>query len=172
MDLKFALFAMFAFILASCASPVAPTTAPNSGAPVALENTQWRLVSFGAREEQTPVLPETDVTLQFGTGGVVSGTGGCNSFGGKYTLENNMLALTEVNSTLRACLDETANQQEQRYLQALQSTGRVEQNGDRLTIEYDDGNSILTFNRATASAPPSQVWQASGGIWNVSHSES
>jgi heat shock protein HslJ len=80
----------------------------------------------------------------------VGGNSGCNSFGGKYSLTNDMLVLSELNSTLRACLDENANQQEQRYLEALQTTGKVELAGDQLKIQYDGGNSVLTFNRATS----------------------
>jgi heat shock protein HslJ len=151
MKLKIFLFAAMALVLAGCAAnplnPAAPTTA---GAPVALENTQWRLASFGAVGSEAPVLPGSDVTLQFGADGTVGGNSGCNSFGGKYSLTNDMLVLSELNSTLRACLDENANQQEQRYLEALQTTGKVELAGDQLKIQYDGGNSVLTFNRATS----------------------
>ncbi len=110
-----------------------------------LENTQWKLASFGPAASAVPVLPGTNVTLRFEAGGQVTGTSGCNSFGGQYKLNGNTIAFDQVISTLRACADPNVQQQEQRYLEALNSTGKFELTASSLKIWYDNGNSVLNL---------------------------
>lgn len=122
-------------LLGACAAAAAP----------GLENTKWKLVSFGPSATPTPVLPGADVTLQFAAGGQVTGSSGCNSFGGQYKLNGNNISFDQLISTLRACVDPNVNQQEQRYLDALNSTGKVELTTSSLKIWYDNGNSVLNL---------------------------
>jgi len=50
--------------------------------------------------------------------------------------------------TLRACVDDSANQQEAKYMDALDSAGRYELTGGELTIFYNGGASALHYVKA------------------------
>jgi heat shock protein HslJ len=123
-----------------------PTSASN-----ALENTQWQLLSFGASGSESTPSAGAPITLIFDAGGQVSGQAGCNSFGGSYQVQGDTLVFGELVSTLMACADPTVMEQEQQYLQALQSAGRFEVTADRLTIWYDNESSQLNFEPLAAS---------------------
>lgn len=117
-----------------------------AAADVDLANTQWALNSFGPLTDVRPVLDGTTLTLEFEAGNQAGGEGGCNSFGTGYEVEGNTLTFEQVTSTLRACAEEARNDQEQRYLAALQSAGTFAVTEDgRLTIWYDGGHAVLNF---------------------------
>lgn len=126
------------------------TVTPDSEA--GLANSQWRLVSFGAPGAETPVIEGSTVTLEFGAGSQAGGSGGCNSYGGEYQVQGGALSVSQIVSTLMACVDERVTQQEQQYFQALEAAGRFELAADQLTIWYDDGQGVLNFVRASATA--------------------
>jgi heat shock protein HslJ len=116
-------------------------------AEVGLEGTQWILLSLGRPGEEAPVIEATEVTLSFEAGNQAGGSAGCNTFGGDYEVTDNSLAFSQVVSTLRACAEEPLNEQEQRYLAALQSAGGFAVSEAQLTIWYDDGQGVLNFVR-------------------------
>ena len=125
------------------AEPTVPSSAENS-----LANTQWTLVSFGTRGAETSLVEGSAITLEFGEDGQAVGSGGCNSYGSKYQVQDNRLSFSQINSTLMACADERVMQQEQQYLQALESAGEFELTDDHLTISYDNGQAVLNFVKA------------------------
>lgn len=156
-------------ILGGCV-PVAPAPAPagtpdqTPATPVQSEdplaNTSWQLVSFGPEEAPAAVLPDSTITLEFGPEGDVGGEGGCNAYGGTYMLEDGLLVLGELVSTLMACVDEDITEQESQYLAALNTAGPFEVTGDSLTIWYDEGSSVLNFVAAGADAPTPEATSA------------
>jgi heat shock protein HslJ len=115
-----------------------------------LIGTQWRLLSYGAPTAPTPVIGEGPLTLEFGAEGKLSGSGGCNGYGGKYAVSGQTLTISEIISTLMACLDDDATIQEATYFQALQTATRYERSqlGEQLTILYGEGQQ-MTFARIT-----------------------
>jgi heat shock protein HslJ len=102
-----------------------------------LANTEWRLVSFGRTGSVSNVIKGTKVTIRFGADGRVNGSSGCNSYSGTYRLRGSDASFGRMISTMRACLDQRANQQEQSYLAALQSASRFRLSSNQLTIFYD-----------------------------------
>jgi heat shock protein HslJ len=108
-----------------------------------LAGTQWTLVSYGAPDDPTPVIGGSGVTLALGEDGHASGSGGCNSYGGSYTVEGDTLQFSEVVSTLMACVDSDLMDQEQAYLDALNSASAFTLDGDRLTISDEDGQQLV-----------------------------
>jgi heat shock protein HslJ len=148
-------FVALALLLAAACSPQveaspgsqpAPTLLPPAADEIA--GTQWQLVSFGAVGAEVPVVAGTSLTLAFDEHGQASGQGGCNSFGGQYKADSQTISFTALAQTLRACVDDSANQQEAKYMAALDSTGRYTLNGDQLTIFYDGGASALHYVKA------------------------
>jgi heat shock protein HslJ len=118
-----------------------------------LANTQWRLVSYGVSGSESPVVQGTNITLKFGVEGRAGGSGGCNSYGAEYLVRGDNVSFSKIFSTKRACLEQSANQQEQLYLAALESAKRFKLSNNSLTIFYADGQSALNFVKDSSSSP-------------------
>lgn len=121
--------------LAACASTAPP-------APAADITGAWRLVSVDGAATATERQPSLRLE-----GGRASGNGGCNAFGGDYTLQGDTLIADRVISTRMACIspdgapDRMA--QEQAFLATL-SRAQVARSGDQLTLR---GAHTLAFTR-------------------------
>lgn len=118
-----------------------------------LENTSWQLIALGLTGDQTPVIADSIITLEFDAADEVGGSGGCNSYGGAYTIADGRLVLSEIVSTLMACTDQAITEQEMAYLAALQTAGHFAITNGMLTIWYDEESSTLTFVQATPTTP-------------------
>lgn len=127
------------------AEEATPTEVPPAENGNALENSEWQLISFGPSGAELPVIEGSMLTLTLAGDGQAGGQGGCNRFGGSYQLQGDTIVFGELISTLMACVDAQVTQQEQAYLQALQSAGRYEVTADALTIWYADESSQLNF---------------------------
>ena len=119
----------------------------------ALAGTEWYLVSMGPVGAGGLPASGARVTLKFGTDGRISGSGGCNSYGGNYRIQGNRLTLSQVFSTRRACIDANANKQESQYLAALESASRFRLNRRQLTIYYGAGQNSLDFASDRPESP-------------------
>jgi heat shock protein HslJ len=120
-----------------------------------LTGTEWRLISFGPSGSEASLVAGTTVTLKFGEDGRASGSTGCNSYGGTYQVRGDNISFGRLISTRRACLDQNANQQEQRFLSALEAANRFRLSSDRLTILSDRGRNVLNFVNSRDSEPSS-----------------
>ena len=81
------------------------------------------------------VSGEAPVTLQLGADGRASGRGGCNGYGGAYTLASDALHFGPLAATKMACAPALMDQ-EQRYFDTLAKV-------DRYAVA-DDGALLLT----------------------------
>ena len=90
-----------------------------------LTGIEWRLVSLGPTGAEQDVIPGTTVTLRLGEDGRASGSTGCNSYGGSYQVRGDTISFSRIAATRRACLDQNANQQEHRFLSALEISEQV-----------------------------------------------
>lgn len=123
----------------------AALTAAQAGSP--LDGTEWTLVSI----DGAAAIPGTTVTLAFEGlegSGRVSGNGGCNSYGGSYSLDGDALSISEVFSTLMACMDDNRTEQESAYFEALQAAAGYRITGNVLTITTEDGGALV-FSQGT-----------------------
>jgi len=81
----------------------------------------------------------------------VSGSAGCNSYGGAFQYNAGTLTFTNLVTTLMAC-EESVNAQETAYMGALMAATSYQVNGNQLVINYPTG--VLTFvNAATVLTP-------------------
>jgi heat shock protein HslJ len=110
----------------------------------------WNLVSYGAPEAPQPVLPNAPITLTFDVNGV-SGSAGCNTYGGAFAYNAGALTFTNVVSTLMAC-EEAISAQESAYITALTTATSYVVNGSQLVITTPTG--VLTFVNAAAVPTP------------------
>ena len=90
--------------------------------------------------------PEVLATANFADARV-SGSTGCNRYGGSYTItDDGALSISEVVSTMMACLPE-ADAVERAMLTALDRTVRAQLGVDRLSLIDADGVELLRFRR-------------------------
>ena len=115
-----------------------------SGSPKqTLENTDWLLISYRGKD----AIVEVKSTVLF-QNGEVGGFGGCNQFGGQYTLPTfggNGIEIGDLASTLMFCVEpEGVMEQEAAFLEILNDANRFEVANDRLMI-YNSTNEVLIF---------------------------
>jgi heat shock protein HslJ len=118
------------------ASASAPLTNPD------LVGTDWILGDLPGQ-----VLADARPTIAFSGDGTVSGTGGCNTFGGNYTVDGSKLTFGPLNSTKKACGD-AVDQVEAAYLAAVQATSAYEITSAG-ELKLTSGSLTLTYTKAT-----------------------
>jgi heat shock protein HslJ len=134
------------FALAACGSHTETATATTAGAPSPLEKTTWLLQAYGAADKPTSILAGTEVTATFGaTAGKVTGSAGCNGYGGSYREAGTMLTVSDVIATKKFCSEPAGvMDQEQQYLNLLQAAERFQVTGRTLEIFTAEGK-LLRF---------------------------
>ncbi|MDP2072619.1 META domain-containing protein [Hydrogenophaga sp.] len=121
--------------LTACALPGAPGSAP-------LVGSEWRLEDLGGRG----VLDRVQATLAFPEAGRVTGNSSCNRFFGSYTLMQDRIALGQLAGTRMACAP-AVDEQETRYLDALQKAQRLEVRGTTMLMHVQGLEKPLRFVR-------------------------
>lgn len=121
--------------LTACALPGAPGAAP-------LVGSEWRLEDLGGRG----VLDRVQATLAFPEAGRVAGNSSCNRFFGSYTLMQDRIALGQLAGTRMACAP-AVDEQETRYLDALQKAQRLEVRGTTMLMHVQGLEKPLRFSR-------------------------
>ncbi len=100
----------------------APIT--GSGPKVELESVRWVLESIKNRKTFAPIK---GVFISFDTSRQsAGGNGGCNVFGGGYSVAGSRIAIRDIVSTMRACIDDGSMDTEQAFFDALRAANRFE----------------------------------------------
>lgn len=116
-------------------------TACSSSSSSNLVDQSWLLTTVLGEQP----LPGTIITLEFGEGGKVGGSSGCNRYSASYTFDGNQLSFGEqMATTMMACL-EPVMQQEREYLQVLAGTKTFQLEDDVLTLFDGDGEEVASF---------------------------
>lgn len=76
--------------------------------------------------------------------GSAGGNTGCNVFGGSYSAEGENLSITEVFSTMRACIEDDRMDTERTFLDGLRKTTRFDIEDNKLML-YEGNQLLLTF---------------------------
>jgi heat shock protein HslJ len=108
---------------------------------------EWDVTSYYAGTALLSPVAGSSATAKF-DGTQISGTGGCNTFSGPYSVDGDTITIGPLASTLRACADPAVDQQEQQYLQALSLAKTFAVSGDRLDLFREDGGFAVSFQRA------------------------
>jgi heat shock protein HslJ len=103
----------------------------------------WTLTSYGTTETISSALTDVEANLTFKEDGTVTGTSGCNEFGGKYAVEGNQIKFTEIVSTLMLC-DTPVMGQEEAMQQVLTESATYQIEGNTLTLSNHDRILVLT----------------------------
>lgn len=117
-----------------------------SASSTALTQPTWTLTTLVVDGQEQALSSSHPATLRFGAhDGQVSGSDGCNTFSGSYSLHGTQLKIDGLSSTLIGCLDSVVRGQESSYLQALPSVGTYRLEESTLTLRGDSGRVQLTF---------------------------
>jgi heat shock protein HslJ len=90
------------------------------------------------------VLPDTSLTADFGDGGRMNGSAGCNTYSARYLVEGDQLAITPPTSSSRLCSEpEGIMEQEAAFLSALMAAESYVLADEELQILDAAGNPLL-----------------------------
>ena len=105
----------------------------------------WEVTGYN-NGKQAVVGPVAGSTLTaIFTADQVSGSAGCNTYSGPYTLDGTTLKIGPLASTMKACADQAVNDQEQQFLAALQASTTFSQSGNILTLKAAGGENQVTL---------------------------
>lgn len=116
-----------------------------------LAGTGWAL--------QSPVPGGDTPTLDFGAGGKLSGSTGCNRIVGSYTQDGAALRIELGPMTQRACTSAAATRQEQTVVSALAKVRTERRSGRTLTLMDGGGKELLVYSAVSA--------ELAGTSWKV-----
>jgi heat shock protein HslJ len=114
-----------------------------------LTGTSWEAIGYNnGKQAVTSVIAGTQMDIQFGKDGTVSGNSGCNTYSGSYTVNGNQIQIGPLASTMMACEDPAGlMDQEQQYLAALQTATTYQIEGNVLQLRTADGALAADFNK-------------------------
>jgi heat shock protein HslJ len=123
-------------------APTPPALTPTAN----LTPSTWTLTRLIVDGREQPLVPGHAPTLHFVNGQYygIRGTGGCNGYGGTYTLVGNTFHVNGISYTQMAC-GEQVDLVESAYFQALLRVERDHLDGKVLTLTSADGSVQLTF---------------------------
>ena len=121
-------------LLAGCAVPTAQSLSEDTWVTVAIDG-------VAAVVSPPPTLRWTDA-------GRVSGSGGCNQFSGKYTLEFDRMAFSALAATRMLCVPAPQGQ-EDKFFKALELTRRVQLADGVLLLLDEQGKPLVRMVKAS-----------------------
>jgi len=114
-----------------------------------LAGVPWRVISYNnGSGGVVSVLQGSELTVEFGADGKVTGEAGCNRYFAPFTVQGESLTVGPPATTRRYCgAPEGVMEQENRFLEALHSAVRIQFMGDKVRLLSKDGTSALVLGR-------------------------
>jgi len=115
-----------------------------------IDGTRWIATGINnGRGGVVSALEGVVVSAEFGDDGRVTGSGGCNRFSGRYTVDGAALAIGPVAATRKACLaPEGVGEQETSYFAALARVATWSIREERLHLRAEDGALQVEYRAA------------------------
>jgi len=130
-------------ILDPAGDAVLTFTPPAPVPEAALENTTWSLTTFVEGETAASLVNGTAISLRL-AGGDVSGSAGCNDYGGSYVVGQSTLHITNVVITEKGCLEPAGIlEQEASYTDILRHVATFALDANQLTLSTKDGRALM-----------------------------
>jgi len=107
-----------------------------SGVTNSLAKTKWDVTGYNNGKEAvvSPII-DTNPTIIFGDDGTISGSAGCNTYSGTYSLKGESISIGTLATTMRECIEpEGIMAQEQSFLTYLQKADTWFIQGDQLYL--------------------------------------
>jgi polar amino acid transport system substrate-binding protein len=86
-----------------------------------------------------PVAPNTQVNTTFNFDGTVAGSGGCNSYSGRYVVENNAISITGLTNASAACVEPPGVMEQETAFWSALNLARTFEIPDPTTLIMRDG---------------------------------
>lgn len=120
-----------------------------------LVGTDWVLDSYSTgRDAISSVITGTTITAKFTDDSKITGSAGCNHYGGEYLLDGANLSVSSLFSTLMYCTEpEGVMEQEARYLGLFDSVSGYRIDGDRLDLLDEVGKVLLSYRAGCTDQP-------------------
>jgi heat shock protein HslJ len=135
-------------LLAACSAPATPPDDSNGLRLGALTGTTWRVVTVNGR---TPVAGG-EPTATF-TATQVTGSAGCNQYGGGYAFDasTGAIGFADMRMTAMACAEPARNDFESLFTQTMrQATSAAVDPAGRLVLSGPAGQVVLVLDRQRA----------------------
>jgi heat shock protein HslJ len=146
-------------LLTACGSSSSPDG--SSTAPTSIEGTSWVLATYAAADgTSTPAQTEPVATLAFAPASRLTGSTGCNSFGGEWTQDGNGLMLSPGATTKKACPGPLADQ-ETAVLADLDRVATFAIVSGALRLSASDGTELLSYLPGLSGLADT-TWTATG----------
>jgi len=128
-----------------------------------LAGTEWLLTGYNnGAGGFVSVLTGTAVTAAFSEDGQISGTAGCNSYSGAFTVTGSDISIGPLAVTEMYCMDpEGVMEQESAYLAAVQAVSSYRVGAGELTLMDADGTRMAVYERY-APTPQGEDWELTG----------
>lgn len=137
-----------------------PSGVPGEADGGALETGTWRLIGYAGPDGELLAVPEeVEATARFAEGRI-SGSTGCNSYGGGYEIAGDHLEIGPLAMTRRACPPPQSDV-EQGFTAALAVAARYAIAGDTLDLLDTAGSVALRFEVAPVASLVGTRWIAS-----------
>jgi heat shock protein HslJ len=117
-----------------------------------LAGTSWHVTGYNnGKQAVVSVLTGTSLTLAFTGDGKVTGSAGCNRYTATYVSEGQKLTFGPAAATRKMCPQpDGVMEQEQQFLQALETVATARFEGDRLELRTAGGQLAVTLRKAAA----------------------
>ena len=151
--------ALLVLLVSACGDDDDDQPAAASAPPTELAGTKWVLSSYVANDEDVDSAAVS--ALDFGADGkTVSGTTGCNNFGGTFTQDGAKLTIALGPMTLVACTDDATTAQERAIVDGLPKVASFTDTG-QLALLDDKGVALLIYD-ANSAGLEGTSWTATG----------
>lgn len=150
-----------ASVLISACGSSSSSGGGSTAAPTSVEGTSWVLATYAATDgASTPAETEPVATLAFSPASRLSGSTGCNTFGGDWTQDGSALTLSLGATTKKACPGALAAQ-ETAVLADLERVATFAVVSGALRLSASDGTEVLTYLPGLAGLAGT-TWSATG----------
>jgi heat shock protein HslJ len=122
--------------------PAGATTSSGTPEAATLVGTEWLLEDLNG----SGVLDDAQATLSFLEGGRIAGNGSCNRFSGSAEIKSGAIQVGPLAVTRMSC-PPAVDDQETRYMQALQAAERIVLDGPKLLLFSPGIEKPLKFSR-------------------------
>jgi len=112
--------------------------------PLPLGGTTWDLDSIYSGDTVSSVVAGSQVTMALADDGSVSGSAGCNTYSGTYSLDGDALSFGPLASTKMVCAEDVMAQ-EAAFIDAMSRVSSSEIEGTGLTLLDASGAPLLGF---------------------------
>jgi heat shock protein HslJ len=132
---------LFSILLIMTVFTSCDTTSKAVASKESLTSSRWELSSIGGKSATAADYPKGLPDAIFTADNKISGNGGCNRFGGSYTLDaEGKLVISQLMSTKMFCqgVDEDS------YIKALTRANRAKIEGKNLVLYYEN-EKVLVF---------------------------